>query len=295
MGGANSTPAMASGREPSAAVRGDPMLAAVAAVEAAAQLAASGTGGPALSTAPAPDRAAEAQPKPPHRRTALDRLEATIDQQATTLQERQRALDAEQAALEGRLKAVRDAEARRDGYRRNPGMLLQDAGLTLEDVATAVLNDGPTPELLARAAQHDVEALRQELADRDRRTEEAAVEAQRAERDAARAEVRASIGHAVKTNPEKYELIAYHGEDAENLVYRAMEHAYGEGQELTPEEAADKVEAYLTERTEGLSKTKRYGSRLKPREEPKPAPARRGADPLDAAVKHLVDSGWTRF
>jgi hypothetical protein len=264
---------------------------------------------PAPTPAPADDPAKVEPAKPPEPSRAREFAQAAKKERA--LLDKQRALKAQEEQLRGqaaefermkseldsRMKAAGESEAqrkaRRDQYLRDPRLVLEDAGLTLEQLAEAVMRDGqPDPATLAKTVEERLKAVddrveerlkAREAADkeRDERAEKASREAAQRERDEAEREVRGAIAATVKAEPKKYELINLFGKDAQALVYRAIETHYketydeaaGTGEVLSYEDACGKVESYLDTVAEGIGKTERFGSRFKPKEEPKPAPA----------------------
>ncbi len=289
MGETPTTPPPSS-REPSAAVRGDPMLRAVATVEAAMQLSAAGTGGASAPLAPTTK-----PPPPPPPSPKVDiaaQRAAEIERREASLQAEQAKLDAEAARQQEQLEAIRAAQERQRDPLAAAVRDMKEAGLTLEDIAHTVLNDGqPPPELIARRAREEVAELRAELSARDQRNDQAALEAQRAERAEAQAALRSEIDSIVQTEPEKYEAIAFYGE--QNAVYRELETAFRKGEELTPAEAADRVERRLGEKMEGLLKTKKVAARLK-QQGSAAGPARPGSE-MDRAVQELIARGLARY
>lgn len=243
--------------------------------------------------AAAPPAAPAAPAKPPEPSRAgkfadLTKKERALLDQQRALKAQAQQLEQMKADLDARMKAVGETEAqrkaRRAEYARNPQLALQDMGLTLEQLAEAVLRDGqPDPALLAQSLEERLKDVdrrveerlsAREAADKEReeRAAEAAREAAQREQEEAVAQVRADIAEVVKAEPEKYEMITVFGADAQRLVYNAIEAHYKEtGQVLSYRDACDKVEAYLDGEIENkVAKTKRYGSRFKPKEDPKP-------------------------
>ncbi len=287
---------------------------------------------PAVAAAPAPAQGAkppegqppaQGAPPPPARpedprshafaiqakkeRALLDR-ERALKAQEQQLKAGLSQLDQMKADLDARLKSLGETETqrktRRAEYARNPRLVLEDAGMSLEQLAAAFVNDGqPDPALVAQSVEErlkDVSTsvdeklakLAQAEKDREQRAAQAAREAAQREQEEAVAQVYADIAEVAKAEPEKYELVNFYGKDAQELAYRAIEAHYKESGEVLPYSTAlAKVEAFLDERTEALAKTKRYGSRFKPREAAPAAPAALGAAP--AAAPTLGNVGAT--
>lgn len=240
--------------------------------------------------------------KPPAKEAGPEaRRFAVIARKERALLEREREAKAVAAAadrrvreMEAQLAALTKAEAeraeRKAAYRRNPILALQDAGVSYEAITKAILADGePGPE----AIRGDVDALREELAaERQRIADElaardkAAKETQRRaaerERTEAMAQVREEISETVSGDPDRYELLGLAGDEGQRLVLQALEaHFQSTGKAISYQEAADQVEAHLTEQAQRLLKTKRLGAAVpKP---PSPGLGAVGAAPTPPA------------
>lgn len=151
------------------------------------------------------------------------------------------------------------------------------------DVATEFKASGKLPEVIARsAADEKVQALKTELeaklealnktqADRDN-------EAKKAREDAAKAQMQADLQQwagevidYVKSKPTDFELINVEGQAGFNLVVQLIEANYwktrnetGTGVTMSTQEAAERVEKWLTEQHLKRAQAKKFAGEKKP-------------------------------
>lgn len=219
------------------------------------------------------------------RERAVKTLEGQLKTTQAQIEQAQRELDARMKQL-GETDAQR--RARRAEYVRPGGykLALQDLGLTYEQLTEAVMagDEGTLPpsvllerveERLAqanRSVDERLEKLQKAEEERNRKAEETARAQAEQEQQAAVAQVKTDIHEIIAANAERFETITTYGQQAEELVFRTMAAHYEEtGKDLPYLDACDKVEAYLDGEVEKLQKTKKWSTRFKPREEPKPA------------------------
>lgn len=264
-------------------------------------------GAPAAAQGGTPGAAPAAEPKKPgeetpdfasrniaaamrKERALLDR-ERTVKAQEGELRALQGQIQQAQRDLDARMKALGESDAQRKARRAEyakPGgyrLALQDLGLTYEQLTEAVMggDDGQLPasavlqtvdERLRQMeqSQQERDAARQRAEEeRQRQADEATRQQAAQEAKEAEATVRSEIAAVIQAEPDRFETIAAYGQEAQGLVYRTIEAHFNEtGQVMSYADAADKVEAYLTDEVEKLAKTKKWGARFKPREE-KPA------------------------
>lgn len=214
-------------------------------------------------------------PKPPgeNRFAFLARKEKAI------VQERAR-LKAEGETLAKQRQEYESVRQRQASYAQNPLNVLDDLAQVLgvdrkqayEMLTSGILSDGkPTPELVAAQSRAETEKLRAEIeklrkdqVERDQKNNETA---QARAIEAYKSEIQDYLGQ----HAEEFELITTLGQ-YEEVVYETAEALYQQaGKVPTIKEAAEKVEKFLEEQAEKVSKTKKLAARLaqKPKEEPK--------------------------
>ena len=193
---------------------------------------------------------------------ALSRKEKYLQEQAAA---HKAEVDAYKASREGH-KSQEELVAQ---FKQDPKTLLDHYGISFDDLTMSVLGeDAPPP-----TAESQIEALRAEI-------EGFKLEAQKKEEAKVKAEEEAyqkSIDEAIlahqhkitdhlSQNAEKYELIKLQGE--EDLVWEVTEAHYEahDGEILTPEQAADKVEAYLEKKVRDAMNLARFGAKTQEKE-----------------------------
>jgi len=153
---------------------------------------------------------------------------------------------------------------------RNPIQALQSLGMSFEDAAKYVLNEG-------KQEPPTVEQQLQELKDQIARAEQERVSREeKARQDYLEQTIdnhKQEIGQYVQANADKYELIA--ANDAQETVFEVIQEYYNKYNKLMSiDEAADKVEDWLTDRSRQLFKLKKFQP-VTPTEEAQPeTPAR---------------------
>lgn len=204
------------------------------------------------------------------------------------LTRKERAIKQREAELDARLAKMEAEAAERnkkyEGYdqlgqriKNEPLKVLEENGITLEQLSEILLNDGKlTPEQqIARLKEEMTGGFKSELEQ---------LKAQLAEKEAAAEEqkyasiiegFKEEISDFVTETPETYELI--NANESVDLVYEVIEEHHKEtGRVLSIKEAADQVEAYLEEEIKkyaSLNKVKSLvGSKLEPKKEVQSSP-----------------------
>lgn len=225
-----------------------------------------------VAEAPAPEPAKEETPAPaPVAPSVAERFAAMAKREAKIV-ERDRAAKEREAKLAEREAAIKAAEEKRSGYAKDPLQALSDLGLSYEDLTKLMLNktDPSAQQALAiRQLAEQTEQARREAAEARAAVEKAKQESAQAEADRTRTGFKSEVAGFVKSNADKYELIALYGQ--EELVFGVIEAEYEKtGEMLSVEAAADKVEKYLDGEAEKAFKAKKFQSRFAP---PAPKPA----------------------
>jgi hypothetical protein len=203
---------------------------------------------------------------------------------ALAKKERQARLLQSQAKAQADALAKREAEiARREKewdeeFRRNPLAALKKRNLTYQDITNAALNDDKfDPATEVKSVKDEIERLRQEQAEKERKAQEDA-KAQQAQAEAQAVEAfKERIGQHIESNGEKYELTNLY--DASELVFQTVEEHFARTKKvLSLDEACGLVESYLESEIERTAKqSKKFQSKYgqpKPVEEKKPAPSK---------------------
>ncbi len=242
--------------------------------------------------APAP----AATPKPDE---SLARHFAALSKKEKTLFREREALKAERAAITAERAKIAELEAKYGAKPGSPREALERYGFNYRDATEYELNDGqPTAEQIARAAQAEVKAIRDEQA---KRAETEAQEAKaRAEADKAEVveDFRTSIREFVTDKADDYELIKFH--EAYDVVYMTIEEHFNRtGKLLSVPEGANLVEKYLEKRMDDLRSTKKFaktrqGEPPEPQSgtsrQPEPAPRRTLDNTVTSSTPTLIKS-----
>jgi len=204
--------------------------------------------------------------KAERRAVAAQRAAEQARREAQSQQSQMAALQKQYAEMQAQMRAVEEA---RSGAKKKPRNLIEQHGLTLDDVVRDYLGEEQTPQALmaeledrargeTAAVKAQVEALKKELEDRDRRAQEA---------DAGRAmqALRQEIDSVVQSDPDKYELTVALGQQGE--VYELMRLAYQKNGTVLPvDRAAEMIEDFLFDQAKQTVKAKKLARLFQPQE-----------------------------
>ena len=182
------------------------------------------------------------------------------------------------AALSRREKYLRDQEAKikadaekyksyadlKDKVKDNPLAVLQEYGLDLDTIISASLGEDappPTVEEQLAALREEMAKEKEEASNREKAAKEAEEKAYQESIDEAIVSHKIAIADHISQNTEKYELIKL--QNAEDLIWEVTEAHFdnNDGEVLTPEQAADKVEAYLEQQITKAMELSRFKSK----------------------------------
>lgn len=198
----------------------------------------------------------EAQPQPTPERVS-NKLEILIRREAAALN-RENQAKAKEAELEAKLKRIEDFESVKD----NPKKALDLLGLNYDELSRSILADGEIPpEVKIKKVEEKFDKFREEQRQEVEKGQQLA-KAQAEEREKmAISNFKGEIGSYLKENSERYELIAFEGQ--EDLVFEIVDTHYnrtidpetGIGKVMSISEAADKVEQHLEAKYNNAKKT----------------------------------------
>jgi hypothetical protein len=190
---------------------------------------------------------------------------AALAKKEKAIFEKDKALKAREAALaekEGKLKVITDRKAE---YLKNPGAVLEDAGITLEQLVQHLANGTVPQKSVIEALTEEVQGLKSATAAEKEAAAKANKDAEEAELVAQEAQAKLDIKELVEKGGEKFELTAAKGEEGQALIWEALRLSYTQHKkEISYEEAATIVENYLTAEAEKLLGTKKLGARFQP-------------------------------
>lgn len=145
-------------------------------------------------------------------------------------------------------------------FEKTPLEALKKRGKSYEDLTRAALNDGRfDPETEVRTVKQEIDRLRQEQAEREKRNEEIQRTAQQQLEQETIERFKESITDTVEQHKDKYELI--HLFERSDLVFDVVEEHYertkaqGKPKVLSIHEACDLVEKFIEEEIERTAST----------------------------------------
>lgn len=179
---------------------------------------------------------------------ALSRKEKAVRQREAQLQQQMQDLEAKLKAFESQQSEVQNYKSLPDRLKKEPFKVLQEQGLTFEQLAEMVLNDGkPTQEMILSEYEKKVMSKVQEL---EQKLAEKEVKEQEERYNAAINQFQGQLVDFINETPD-YELIR--ANDSADLVYNVIEEHFNEtGEILSNKEACDAVEEYLLEEAKKL-------------------------------------------
>lgn len=187
---------------------------------------------------------------------ALSRKEKAIREREKALEKRIKELEAKQPEVETTIKSAKEeAEQLKRRMKSEPLKVMEEMGLSFQQLADMVLNDGkPTPEMIMsekeKAIQARIDALEAQLKQKAEMEEQQKL-------DAAIEGFKSQIKSEIENNPT-FELIRTEG--AYDIVYDVIAaHHEATGEILETTKAAEAVESHLLEEAKkylGLNKIK---------------------------------------
>lgn len=201
------------------------------------------------------------------RRAVAARREVDARLQRAEAIERQAAeRDKQLQALQAQIAQMEDA---RSGAKKKPRNLIEQHGLTLDDVVRDYLGEEQTPQALmaeledrargeTAAVKAQVEELKKALSERDAKEQER-------NRQYALQQFSTDIKNHLTSDPDRYEYTISRGQEGEVLTLIDLAWTQ-KGVALTVQQAADMIEETLEKEALSYAKTKKLASRFTPQE-----------------------------
>lgn len=211
------------------------------------------SGAEQVETAPeaqeqAPPQPTEAEQRIASRFAALSRKEKGIRDRERQMQQQMNQLQQQLEALKAQESEVGKWKSTPDRLRREPLKVLEEAGLTIEQLTEIMMNGGrPTPEMQISDAEKKVQ---QRIEDLERKLVEKEEKEVNERYEATLRGFMNELTTFANDTPD-YELIR--ANDAVDLVYQVIEQHHSEtGEVLDNKSACDAVEEYLLEQAKKL-------------------------------------------
>lgn len=193
----------------------------------------------------------------------ITRKERAIWKAQQELSAEKQAMELERKQFEAyKAEKVKEQE-RKQTYKTNPGLMLDDYGIDYNTLSEWKLNDQtPTPQMLIKQLQEEIAQFKTQQQEKEATQSEAAKKAQQEYEANVTADFKEQIGTFVASKPDVYEYIKVN--EAENLVYDTCEEYYNKHKQLLPiKKACDMVEDYLAKTIETkILATKKLQSKL---------------------------------
>lgn len=186
-------------------------------------------------------------------------LRARAQKQAQELKSQQEALKAREAELQAKQQAYEQGWISKDKFKQDPLSVLEEAGVTYEELTQRLLNP------LDTRVSSEIQALKNEIKALRAANDEAKVEAQKTQTEqyqAALKQIKQDVTDLVKQDPNTFEAIAKTNsiDDVVELIERTYQK---DGIILSVDQAAQEVEDYLVEEGfKSLSRIEKIKKRL---------------------------------
>lgn len=189
---------------------------------------------------------------------------AALSRKEKYLQEQAAAHKAELAAYKTQQEGQKSQEDLAAQFKSDPLSVLKHYGISFDDMVAASLGEDappPTTESQIDMLRAEIEGFKTSQTEKEENAKKEQEDAYQNSIDEAILTHQSKITDHLSQNAERYELIELQGE--QDLVWEVTEAHYdaNEGEVLTPEQAADKVEAYLEERVRKAMNLSRFGAK----------------------------------
>lgn len=200
---------------------------------------------------------------------------AALSRKEKQMRDRERQLALKEAAIaeaeQVKGKYTSEIDAFKARVRKEPVKVMEEYGLTMQELAEVLLNDGnPTEKMKVSDSEAAIRAEIKEL--KDQLAAKAAAE-EEARYQATLNNFKSGIADFINNNATDYELVQ--ANDATELVYQVIEeHHASTGEILDTKRAADAVEAHLLEEAKKVIERPKIKALLQPKapEAPSNAP-----------------------
>lgn len=197
---------------------------------------------------------------------------AALSRREKQILERERKFKEQEASYKQQLEKVNGWELRKSEFKKNPDLIFEELGLSFDDIVNFKL--GITPEEKKEDPNSNYAKLEKEMREEiqklkeERENEKKSKEIDKAAQDAQIIDgLKSEIESTIISQADKYELINYQGNY--ELVFDVIDEYFTKhGELLSIEAAADHVESYLEGLVEGVTKLKKFSTKLAPKSEP---------------------------
>lgn len=244
------------------------------------QAAVEGTNAPEAAEKPLEPAVAAQEERFAAKFAALSRKEKAVRQREAQLQQQMQDLQSRLQQIEEQNKQIESYKSIPDRLKKEPLKVLNESGLTFEQLAEMVLNDGkPTQDMVLSEYEKKVMSRMEEL---EKKLAEKESKEQEDKYNQALTQFQGQLTDFVNKT-EDYELIR--ANDSVDLVYQVIEEHFNEsGEILSNKEACDAVEEYLLEEAKKLVDRDKVKKLLLSQTQPKPVAQGKSSPTLSNAV-----------
>lgn len=220
---------------------------------------------------------------------ALSRKEKAMRAQEAKLAQQAQEMQQKIAEFEAKMQEMEKYKSGYERVKREPFKVLEEQGLTREQIAELFLNDGkPSQEMLLTEAEKKINAKIEEM---ERKLAEKEAKEAKDREEAALSAFKAQLTDFINADPS-YELIK--ANDAVDMVYEVIEQHHAEtGEILSNKEASDVVEEYLLEEAKKLVDREKVRKLLQPQTPTKSAAPQGKSSPTLSNAQAAQASGKT--
>jgi hypothetical protein len=197
---------------------------------------------------------------------------AALSRREKQVLEREKKFKEQELSYKQQLEKVNGWESRKAELKKNPDLIFEELGMSFDDLINLKLGITPEPKVedpnerytkLEKEMREEMQKLKEER-EGEKKAKQVEFEAQDAQ---ILDSFKNDIKNVVTSQADKYELINYQNDF--DLVFDVIEEYYNvHGEILDTATAADKVEEYLENLVEGVTKLKKFSTKFAPKSEP---------------------------
>jgi len=182
---------------------------------------------------------------------------AALTRKEKMLMEKEKAFKAQYEPFEKELNEYKSMKQLKEEAASNSGSLaklLEQLGVPWEKAVELMAQDPLPPK------DPEVITLKQKIEQMEKLNQERELENKKKEEEQVVIQFKGDLKRTAEADPDKYEMILIHGDQAIETAYEVMEEYYRENQEMLPlDKSLEYVENYLTKEAEKIAKAKKLG------------------------------------
>lgn len=190
---------------------------------------------------------------------------AILAKREKALQKQREELAKTKQEIELKLQEVNRFNSVKQNARQNPLKILEEAGLTYDELTQFVLNGNkPTPEMESQSVKTEIQKLREEFESKEKLRAEQEQKIQEQREQEAIETFKGNIQSFITQKPDDFELCNMFPESID-LIYNTIEAYFAETNKvMSTEEAAKLVESHYEDEVARVYKAKKVQSKYSP-------------------------------